>query len=188
MSPGLDVTSLLERMQAGDREAVDLLAPAVYEDLRKLAQQHLNRERADHTLQATALVHETYMRLIGQREVVWKNRAHFLAVAAQGIRRLLVDHARAKASMKRGGGRRRISIDAGLVYDETEPTDLLALHDCLEKLADAHPEKARVVEMRFFGGLTTREIAEVMAVTERTVERHWSFARAWLFREMTAGA
>jgi RNA polymerase sigma-70 factor, ECF subfamily len=184
MSENTQITEWLERISAGDRRAVDQLLPVVYDELRRLAESQLQRERGDHTLQATALVHEAYMRLIGQRNVVWKNRAHFMAVAAQAIRRILVDHARARGSEKRGGGRGRMSLDSQLEYDDTQATDLVALDESLNRLMKLYPDKARVVELRFFGGLTVDDVAEVLGVTSRTVERHWQFARAWLFREI----
>lgn len=186
MSDNTQITDWLQRISAGDRRAVDLLLPVVYDELRRLAESQLQQERSDHTLQATALVHEAYMRLIGQRNVVWENRAHFMAVAAQAIRRILVDHARARGSQKRGGGRAQISLDSELTYDDTHATDLIALDDSLGRLEERYPDQARVVELRFFGGLKTDEIAEVLGVSTRTVERYWQFARAWLFREMTS--
>jgi RNA polymerase sigma-70 factor, ECF subfamily len=188
MNDKTQITDWLERISAGDRCAVDLLLPVVYDELRRLAESQLRLERGDHTLQATALVHEAYMRLIDQRNVAWRNRAHFMAVAAQAIRRILVDHARARSSAKRGGGRARISLDSQLLYDDTQATDLLALDESLERLKQQHPDKARVVELRFFGGLKNEDVAEVLNVTTRTVERHWQFARAWLFREVAGDA
>lgn len=188
MTEDTQITDWLARISAGDRRAVDQLLPVVYEELRRLAESQLRLERADHTLQATALVHEAYIRLIGQQNVAWQNRAHFMAVAAQAIRRILVDHARARGSEKRGGGRARISLDSQLAYDESQATDLLALDESLERLAERHPDKARVVELRFFGGLTNDDIANVLGVTTRTIERHWQFARAWLFREIAGEA
>ncbi len=188
MTDPTQITDWLTRLNAGDRRAVDLLLPVVYEDLRALAERELRNEYSDHTLQPTALVHETYVRMLGQQRVVWQNRAHFLGVAAQAMRRILVDHARAKHSIKRGGGQRRLSLDAELHYDETHATDLIDLDDALTRLANLYPDKARVVELRFFGGLTTEDIAAVLNVTTRTIERHWHFARAWLFRDLSPSA
>jgi len=184
MDDNTQITEWLQRLSAGDRRAVDFLLPVVYDELRRLAESQLQHERGDHTLQATALVHEAYMRLIGQQNIVWQNRAHFMAIAAQAIRRILVDHARSRGSAKRGGGRARISLDSQLVYDDTQATDLIALDESLRRLGEQYPDKARVVELRFFGGLTIEDAAEVLGVTTRTIERHWQFARAWLFREI----
>lgn len=182
-----DVTLMLERVSEGDRDAVDHLLPIVYDELRRLAESHLRHEQPDHTLQATALVHEAYLRLIDQTRVRWQNRAHFFAVAAQSIRRILVDHARGKRRQKRGGGRPTLSLDEALALGHERETDLVALDEALTRLSVEHPDKARVVEMRFFGGLTTEDAAEVLDVTTRTVERHWQFARAWLYRSLAEG-
>ncbi|TVQ51038.1 MAG: sigma-70 family RNA polymerase sigma factor [Phycisphaerales bacterium] len=184
MSHPSDVTELLHRASTGDRPAIDQLLPLVYDELRRLAEHHLKSERADHTLQATALVHEAYLRLVNQQQVQWKGRAHFMAVASMAIRRILVDAARARNAQKRGGQSSRLSLDRELVYDHHQATDLIALHDALDRLAHEHPEKARVVEMRFFGGLSTDECATVLGVTDRSIERYWQFARAWLFRAL----
>lgn len=184
-----DVTQLLRRASDGDRTAVDLLMPLVYDELRRLAEHHLKDERADHTLQATALVHEAYLRLINQQRTQWKDRAHFMAVASMAIRRILVDAARARGAQKRGGSLPRLSLDHELVLDyardHPRATDLIWLHEAMNRLAAQHPDKARVVEMRFFGGLTADECAAVLGVTERSVERYWQFARAWLFRSLS---
>lgn len=180
-----DVTQLLNHLAAGGGTAADRLLPLVYDELRRLAASHLRQQRPDHTLQATALVHEAYLRLVDQKRVEWQSRAHFFAVAALAIRRILVDHARARGSQKRGGGQPRLSLDAALTISAEAPgTDLLALDEVLESFARAHPDKARVVEMRFFGGLTLDETAAVLGVTTRTVERYWEFARAWLYRAL----
>jgi RNA polymerase sigma-70 factor, ECF subfamily len=180
-----DVTQMLSDASAGRAGALDRLYPLVYDELRRLAQAALGGERSGHTLQATALVHEAYLKLVDQTRARWHDRAHFFAIAAQAIRRILVDHARGRARQKRGGGWERLDVDALLNLPAGAPaTGLLALEEALAKLAAAQPEKARVVEMRFFAGLTADEIAEVLQVTSRTVERHWHFARAWLYREL----
>ncbi len=184
-----DVTRLLGEVGQRRAEAVDRLYPLVYDELRRLAQSALARERPDHTLQATALVHEAYLKLVDQTRARWHDRAHFFAVAAQAIRRILVDHARGRGRDKRGGGWQRLEADALLNLPGDAPSaDLLGLDAALAKLALDHPEKVRVVEMRFFAGLTTAEAAEVLQVTTRTVERHWQFARAWLYRELSGDA
>ena len=188
MSERTDVTLLLNSLAQGGRTGVDRLLPLVYEELRRLAESSLQRERPDHTLQATALVHEAYLRLVDQSRVAWQDRAHFFAVAAQAIRRILVDHARAHGRQKRGSGMRKLSLDDALTLSAEGPgTDLLALDDVLERFSREHAEKARVVEMRFFGGLSVDEVAAVLEISSRTVERYWEFARAWLYRELDDG-
>jgi RNA polymerase sigma factor (TIGR02999 family) len=183
-----EATQLLKQATKGTHSAVDELFGLVYPDLRRLAESYLREERADHTLQATALVHEAYLRLIDGTEVDWKDRAHFFAVSARAMRRILVDHARRRGSLKRVGNRKRLSLDDALTLaTERVNTDLIALDMALERLALNQPVKARVVELRFFGGLTTEETAEVLSVTERTVWRHWEYAQAYLYREMTRG-
>ncbi|MEZ5976166.1 MAG: ECF-type sigma factor [Planctomycetota bacterium] len=159
-------------------QSEDLLA-LVYDELRALARAYLARERGDHTLQPTALVHEAYVKLAPQR-VAWKNRAQFVGVAAGAMRRILVDHARGKNRDKRGGGVDRIDLDLALIESEGEDVDLVRLDEALSKLAELSPRQARVVELRFFGGLTVEEVAEVLEVSERTVKSEWWFARAWL--------
>ena len=180
-----DLTQMLQEISRGDREAVDRMLPAIYDEIRRLARHHLRRERSDHTLQATALVHEAYLRLVDQKRVKWQNRAHFFAVASTAIRRILVDHARRHGAAARGGGRLRIPLnDADLPMAVTADLDLLALNSVLEELARQRPDHARVVELRFFGGLTVAETAVVEGISERTVERYWRFSRAWLFRRL----
>lgn len=186
MSESPDVTAILDLAAAGDRAAVDRLFPLVYDELRRLAGAALGRERADHTLQATALVHEVYVRMIDQQRVRWENKAHFMAIAAGAIRRILVDHARRKRSKKRGGDAHHVDLDdVATIAGDTGTPELVELDRVLELFARDHPEKARIVELRFFGGLTHVEIARVLSVSERTVERHWQFAKAWLFRELS---
>jgi len=187
MSEPGEVTRILRSLNAGDRSAMDQLLPIVYDDLRKIARARMQGERGSHTLQPTALVHEAYMRLIGLNQIEWQDRAHFLAVAAGAIRRILVDHARSRARIKRGGDKEHVPFDDNYAVEFDSGlgvTQVLQLDEALENFAKNEPEKARVVEMRFFAGLTYTEIAAVMEVSTRTVERHWRFARAWLYREL----
>ncbi len=181
------LTTILKRASAGDESAVNRLMPLVYDELRALAESYLRRERSDHTLQATALVHEAYVRLIDQRDVEWRNRAHFFAVAAQAIRRILVDHARTHKRAKRGGGYQRVQLDADVAALPETDIDLLALDEALRRLADLHARQAQIVELRFFGGLSLKEVAEYIGVSPRTVDGDWSMARAWLRRELGSG-
>jgi RNA polymerase sigma factor (TIGR02999 family) len=185
MSPQSDVTRILQEVSNGAEAAVDRLLPLVYADLRRIAQKYLAGERPDHTLQATALVHEAYLRLIDQSRAEYRDRAHFVAVAAQAMRRILIDHARRHGRRRRGGDRLRVTFDEALTVSADQPSmDLIALDLALTKLAEQEPHKARVVEMRFFGGLCVDEVAEVMHVSSRTVKRYWQYAQAWLYREM----
>lgn len=158
--------------------------PLVYNELRALAESYLKQERPDHTLQATALVHEAYMKLIKQEDVEWQNRAHFFGVAAQAIRRILVDHARHHQRAKRGGGRQRVQLDEDVALLDQSDLDLLALDEAMEKLAEFHERASRVVELRFFGGLSREEAAEFLGISLRTVSDDWRMARAWLRREL----
>lgn len=188
-SPSQDVTQLLLAWSGGDRGAGDELLSAVYAELHKQAARAMRRESSDHTLQATALVHEAYLRLVDQRRVEWRNRAQFYGVAAQVMRRILVDHARARDAEKRGGGVSAVSLgDADAVAEQSssEAVDVLALHDALERLAALDPDQAKVVELRYFGGLSIEETAEAMSISPATVKREWSVARAWLKRELIA--
>lgn len=181
----IDPTRLLHETSDGSPEAADRLLALVYEELRARAEQYLRRERPDHTLQATDLVHEAYLRLVDQDRCEWRNRAHFMAIASLAMRRVLVDHARRRNSAKRFGGAVRLTLDSALaVGSEDSDTTMLALDQALDKLGRRHPEIARVVEMRYFGGLTHDESACVLGVSARTVSRHWEFAQAWLYREM----
>jgi RNA polymerase sigma-70 factor (ECF subfamily) len=180
--PATDATGLLLAATAGDRGALDAMMPLVYAELHRLAAGYLRRERADHTLQPTALVNEAYLRLVNQRRVDWHNRAQFLGLAAGMMRRILANYARDRAAAKRPGvDRERISLS--LVEDASPGSDveLIAVDDALERLSALDARKARVVELKFFGGLTTEETAEVLQISRATVEREWSFARAWLF-------
>ena len=182
------VTQLLQRWGDGEQQAFDQLLPLVYGELRGLARRYLRRERHGHTLETSALVHEAYVRMIGQQKVEWRNRAHFFAISAQMMRRILVDHARAHLYQKRGGGAQKVSLDEALHVGAEPSESLLAVDDALERLAEQDPEKARLVEMRFFGGLTHPEIAEVLDVSLSTVERQWRVARAWLYSALDESA
>jgi RNA polymerase sigma factor (TIGR02999 family) len=180
-------TQLLLAWSAGDRQALDQMLPLVYDELHRLAAQYLGRERSDHTLQPTALVNEAYLRLINQRRVDWRNRAQFLGVAANTMRRILVNHARDRAAAKRPGGRERVSLSLVEISSDASEVDLIALEDALTRFAALDSRKAKVVELRFFGGLTMDEIAEVLEISRATVEREWSFARAWLYNAIEGG-
>jgi RNA polymerase sigma factor (TIGR02999 family) len=177
------VTELLVRWKAGDREAFEALVPLVYKELRDIARYHLQRERPGHTLQSAALVHEAYMRLLDQRPFATENRAHFLAVASRLMRQILVDYARSHGAAKRGADR-RVELDASLILPQEKSTDLVALDDALNDLASLDEQQGRIVEMRFFGGLATEEIADVLGISESTVKRDWNVAKAWLIRQM----
>ncbi len=188
ISDRADVTQILKRASDGDDSAINRLMPLVYDELRALAESYLKQERPDHTLQATALVHEAYLRLIDQRDVEWQNRAHFFAVAAQAIRRILVDHARGHQRAKRGGDRQRVRLDEDMSLLEGSSLDLLALDEALGRLASLHERQARIVELRFFGGLSLKDMAAFLGVSPRTVDGDWSMARAWLRRELRQGS
>ncbi len=180
-----DVTVLLQRWQKGDKAALDEMLPAVYDELRRLAVIGLARERPGHTLQPTELVHEAYMQLISQREVDWRDRAHFLGVGAQAIRRILLHHARDRSAQKREGYAKRVPLDLALDSLEREATtDIVTVNAALDRLAEKDARQAQVVELRIFGGLTTEETAEVMAVSPATVKRDWASGVLWLRREL----
>jgi RNA polymerase sigma factor (TIGR02999 family) len=179
-----EVTQLLQQWGEGRQEALDQLLPRIYDELRKLAGSYLRRERRDHTLQPTALVHEAFLKLVDQRAVQWQNRAHFFGIAAQAMRRILVDHARAHDADKRGAGERKISLDDADVAGAMPDIDVLALDEALTRLAALDPQQSRVVELRFFGGLTMEETAEVMGTSPATVGREWTMAKAWLYAEL----
>ncbi|MCW5756509.1 MAG: sigma-70 family RNA polymerase sigma factor [Phycisphaeraceae bacterium] len=176
-----DFTRLLKRASGGDRRDVDALLAAIYEDVRRLAVGQLKGERRDHTLQPTALVHEAYLKLIEQRSTDWNDRAHFFAVASRIIRRILVDHAREKNALKRGGGGQRVSLEGVDAATPQADVDLVALDDALKELAELSERQARIVELRYFGGLTVPEVAAALGLGARTVDREWQAARAWLF-------
>jgi RNA polymerase sigma factor (TIGR02999 family) len=180
--PQKDVTILLNAVSAGEENAPEKLLEAVYDDLRRLAAKYMHNERGDHTLQATALVHEAYIRLVDWKNVSWQNRAHFFAVAAQVMRKILVDNARAKNAGKRGG--QKISLDEAVSFAEEKELNLIALDEALLNLEKLDERQARIVELRFFGGLSIEETAYVLSVSETTVKREWTFAKAWFQREL----
>ena len=180
------VTRLLVAWGNGDAGASEQLMPLVYDELRHLARSYLRRERGDHTLQPTALVHEAYLRLVDSTQVNWQSRVHFYGVAARLMRRVLVDHARAHAAIKRGGQAEKISLDEAGDLLRDQGAGLVALDDALQGLSQLYPRQSRVVELRFFGGVNTQEIGELLQTSESTVERDWQFARLWLQREMNA--
>ena len=179
------ITQLLAEWSNGDQSALEQIIPLVYEELRRLAHHYMRNERPDHTLQTTALVHEAYLRLADYQHIGWQERAHFFAVAAQLMRRILVEHARAHQRVKRGGGAVKVSLDEGAVLSTERSKELLALDEALIRLADIDPRKSRVVEMRFFGGLSNKEMAEVLKISPNTVTRDWNMAEAWLRRELS---
>ena len=181
-----DISTLLCAWSDGDRNALERLTPIVYDELHRLAGRYMRRERPGHSLQTTALVHEAYMRLVDYKRMQWQNRAHFFAVSSQLMRRILVDHAR-RHNLKRGGGVLHVSLEQAAVLVADEDTDLVALDDAMNALARIDPRKVQVVEMRFFGGLSVEEIAEVLKVSTVTVKRDWRTARTWLYRELTGG-
>jgi RNA polymerase sigma-70 factor (ECF subfamily) len=185
-SPG-EVTRLLLAWRQGDGTALDRLIPLVYEDLHRMAQRHLRGERPGHTLQPSAIVNELYLKLLGRQSSDWQNRAHFFAVAAQSMRRILVEHARHRDAKKRGGQGARYLLDT-VVLTEPRAVDLIALDDALAKLTALDPEQGRVVELRFFGGLTEEEIAEALSVSSRTVKRKWVAAKTFLYRELSGSS
>jgi RNA polymerase sigma-70 factor, ECF subfamily len=187
MPASQDITVLLGKAADGERGAFDALLPAVYQELHALAERYLRHERSDHTLQTTALVHEAYLKMVDQRDARWQNRAHFFAVAAMAMRRILVNHAKSTGRIKRGGGRGRIPLeDAAIVAPEAD-VDLVALDEALTRLAAFDERKSRIVELRFFGGMSVEETAEVMSIAPATVKRDWTMAKAWLLREVTKG-
>jgi RNA polymerase sigma factor (TIGR02999 family) len=183
-----EVTQLLLAWGNGNEAALEKLMPLVYEELRRLAHQYMRRERPGHTLQTTALVNEVYFRLIDQKRMHWQNRAHFLAIAAQLMRRILVDHARSHQYAKRGGGAPKVSLDEGAIVAEEQAADLIALDDALVSLAAIDERKSRIVELRFFGGLSVEETAETLKTSTRTVMREWSMAKAWLYHTINHDA
>jgi RNA polymerase sigma-70 factor, ECF subfamily len=178
------VTQLLIAWSNGDQSAFDKLMPLIDEELRRLAHRYMSRERAGHTLQTTALVNEAFLRLVNRKNLQWQNRAHFFGLAAQVMRTILVDHARSHASAKRGGGGRNLELDEALVVSQQKASEVVALDEALKQLALIDPRQSRIVELRFFGGLTVEEAAEVMNVSPVTVKREWSTAKAWLYHEL----
>src|SRR5689334_1536511 len=180
-----EVTQLLLDWSGGNKEALDRLMPLMYDELRRLARQQMRRERRGHTLQTTALVNEAYLRLIDQRNVQWQNRVHFLAVAAKLMRRILIDYARSRQVAKREGELRKVSIDEAASVAREPDASLIAIDDALASLETLDPRKAQVIEMRFFGGLTIEETAAALNTSHATIERDWTTARAWLYREIS---
>lgn len=183
-SPSSEVTALLTKLAGGDKSAMARLMPLVYDELHQRATSYMRQERHNHTLQPTALVHETYLKLVEQRGANFKNRAHFMAVAAKLMRRILIDHARSHLSTKRGGEQIPVSIEAAALVRTDTPAGMLAVDDALRKLEALDARQEQIVEMRFFGGLTVEETAEVLGVSARTVEREWTVARAWLYMQL----
>ena len=181
-----EITRILKSWSGGNREAVDDLMPLVYDELHKVAQQYLRRQRTDHTLQPTALVNEAYLKLIDISDVEWQDRAHFFAFASQVMRHILVDYARGQAREKRGGGAQKLSLDEAISYSKETEVDLLALDEALSELATIDEKQGKIVELRFFGGLTVEETGVVMRISPATVKREWRIAKAWLFKRMKA--
>jgi RNA polymerase sigma factor (TIGR02999 family) len=181
------VSKLLLAWSEGEEGALEQLVPLVYEELHRLAKRYMRKERSGHTLQTSALVNEAYLRLVGTKEVRWQNRAHFFAVSARLMRRILVDFARAKHDLKRGGRALQVSLDDALIVSAEPSADLVALDEALTRLVALQPRQAEVVEMRYFGGLSEEEVAEVLKVSVRTVQQDWRLARLWLYRELSCG-
>ena len=183
-----EITQLLDAWSRGNQSALDELYPLVYDELHRLARRYMSRERKGHTLQTTALINEAYVRLVDQRSVHWANRSHFFAISAQIMRRILIDHARSHAYAKRGGGRQQVSLDETATLQVERAAELIKLDDALQSLAEIDPRRSRVVELRYFGGLSNEEIAETLKVSPNTVTRDWNMARAWLYQELAGSA
>ena len=179
-----DVTLLLSELQNGDQQAASKLMPLVYGQLRRLARGYMRREREEHTLQATALVHEAYLKLVKQRSVNWQGRSHFFGIAAQLMRRILIDHARGHLRQKRGGAEEVVPLDEALVFSPSQSAELLRLNEALERLTKFDSRQSRIVELRFFGGLSVEETADCLGISPKTVKRDWSMAKAWLHGEL----
>jgi RNA polymerase sigma factor (TIGR02999 family) len=179
-----ELTSLLNKLAEGDQEAAGQLVPLIYDELRRLAVRRLRRERPDHTLQATALVHEAYMKLAAQRNAKWQNRAQFFGVASQVMRRILVDYARAQQRIRRGGKQQKVCLDDVVLVSPARTDELLAVHESLQKLEQIDPRQGRIVELRYFGGLTIEEIAELVGIAAKTVMRELKMAKAWLHGDL----
>lgn len=183
-----DITQLLVTWSGGDREALDQLVPLVYQELRQLARRHLVKERSDHTLNTTALVHEAYFKLVDIHQVEWQDRAHFFAMASRAMRRILIDYARARTRHKRGGVQEKVPLDEVALFSEQQADELIALEEALQRLAELDERQSQVVEMRFFGGLTIEETAHVLDLSPASVKRDWTVARAWLNHQLGPGA
>lgn len=180
-----EVTQLLGDWSGGDKGALEKLLPLVQPELHRLAHHYMSREPAGHTLQTTAIINEAYLRLVDNTKPLWQNRTHFVAVAAQLMRRIMVDHARGRRSLKRGGGALRVTLDDAAIVAKSRSEELLALDEALAKLAVQDPRKSQIVELRYFGGLTVQETAEFLKMSQRTVEREWTMAKAWLYRALS---
>jgi RNA polymerase sigma-70 factor, ECF subfamily len=184
-APSQDVTELLVAWSKGDDAALAALVPIIYDELRRLARHHMRRERAAHTLDTTALVHEAYLKLIAQKSTNWQNRTHFFAASAQSMRRILVDMARARKTQRRGGAAELLSIQETIIFSPTRASELVALDDALTELEKLDSQKSRVVELRFFAGLTLEEIAGILKISPQTVLREWNRSRAWLYSQLS---
>lgn len=184
-APAQDVTQLLLAWSNGDDAALATLVPIIYDELRRLAKFHMRRERAEHTLQTTALVHEAYLKLIAQKSTNWQSRTHFFAASAQSMRRILVDMARKRKRHRRGGGAELLSLEEGFIFSPERASELVVLDDALRELERFDSQKSRVVELRFFGGLTLEEISEVLKISPQTAHREWNRARAWLYSQLS---
>ena len=187
-APSSEITQLLQAWRAGDQLALERLTPVVYNELHRMARSYMSRERDGHTLQTTALINEVYLRLVKAKDVEWQDRAHFFAVSAQLMRRILTDFARSRGYQKRGAGARHVSLDQAFTLSMEPVVDLVELEQALTHLGETDPRKSKVVEMRFFGGMTVGETAEVLQISPETVMRDWSLARAWLQRELDGEA
>ena len=187
-SESSDITRILKRVSGGEAQAAHELLPLVYEQLRAAAQKQMARERGDHTLQATALVHEAYLRLVGPLDLPWENRAHFYVAAAEAMRRVLIEHARKRGRVKRGGGLRKIPLSGDELARDSDPDEIMSVDAAIRRLEERDGRMARIVRLRFFAGLGVAETAAVLGLSDRTVRREWALARAWLHRELTGGA
>jgi RNA polymerase sigma factor (TIGR02999 family) len=183
-SPQADVTALLSQLTQGNHEASEKLIPLVYDELKRLARAYMRRERPDHTLQTTALVHEAYLRLVRQQAVNWQGRSHFFGIAAQLMRRILIDHARGHLREKRGGAKEVLPLNEALVFSTEHSEELVKLDEALERLSKLDARQSRIVELRFFGGLSVEETAEFLGISPKTVKRDWAVAKAWLHGEL----
>lgn len=188
MDPTTKVTHLLSSLAAGDRQASEQLLPLVYDQLRRAAQQKMAQERTSHTLSATALVHEAYMRLVGDDDVKWDGRAHFYAAAAEAMRRILIEHARSRNRVKRGGDRQRVPLSVVDLAADPDPDQILSLDAAIERLGKEDPRLAEIVRLRFYAGLSVEETASALGVSDRTIKRDWAFARAWLHRDLESAS
>lgn len=182
-----EVSQLLLDWSKGDDTALNKLIPVIYQELQRLAHHYMRQERVEHTLQTTALVNEAYMRLVSYQMIQWQGRTHFFAVAAQAMRRILVEHARGRASVKRGGGMQKVSLDETAIVSEAKAAELIAVDDALNRLEAWDPRKSKIVELRFFGGLSIDETAEALKISPTTVQREWRSAKAWLYRALSEG-